>query len=100
MIYSYYNRVVFNGIVIYLYCSYESVCKIIDERWSGQLHKPLLVAAYYLNPQYHFEPDFEIDNIEIKNGLYSFVSSLVSDADVRGKMNVQLVDFHFSNGPC
>lgn len=56
-------------------------------------------AAYYLSPQYHFEHDFKLDNIEIKNGLYNCVSMLVSDATVREIINAQLVDFHFCNGP-
>jgi len=41
--------------------SYEHVWKIIDERWEAQLHKPLHAAAYYLNPQFHYNADFKTD---------------------------------------
>ncbi|XP_058732905.1 uncharacterized protein LOC131604487 [Vicia villosa] len=78
---------------------YEPVWKIIDERWKGQLHRPLHAAAYYLNPRYHFGKEFKGDNIDVKNGLYGCVSRLVSDATERDKINMQLVDFHFCQGP-
>lgn len=45
-------------------CSYEEVWKIIDARWDNQLHRPLYVAAYYLNPQFHYEPEFRYDDPE------------------------------------
>ncbi|KAK2433551.1 hypothetical protein QL285_018808 [Trifolium repens] len=85
----------FNNIQKY----YEPVWKLIDKRWKGQLHRPLHAAAYYLNPQYHFGKDFKGDNIDVKNGLYSCVSRLVSDDVQRDKINMQLADFHFCQGP-
>lgn len=78
---------------------YEPVCKIIDQRWMGQLHRPLHAAGYYLNPQIHFGPNFKGNDIDIKNGLFSVISKLVSDAAERSKINSQLADFHFSRGP-
>lgn len=65
----------------------------------GQLHRPLHAAGYYLNPQIHFGPNFKGNDIDIKNGLFSVISKLVSDAAERSKINSQLADFHFSRGP-
>jgi hypothetical protein len=31
---------------------YLPLWRIIDERWNKQLHRPLHVAGYYLNPRY------------------------------------------------
>ncbi|KAF3780838.1 hypothetical protein EJ110_NYTH38316 [Nymphaea thermarum] len=35
------------------------IWKIIDERWSRQLHRPLHVATYYLNPAIRYLPTFK-----------------------------------------
>ncbi|CAM8959963.1 unnamed protein product [Rhodiola kirilowii] len=78
---------------------YEPVWKIINERWTRQLHRPLHAAAYYLNPQYHFSNDFKGDNIDVKNGLYDCLTKLVSGVAEREKVNIQLADFHFRQGP-
>lgn len=53
------------------------------------------MAAYYINPQYHFGKDFKGDNLYVNNGLYSCVSRLVSDDAERDKINMQLAEFHF-----
>lgn len=82
-----------------LFCSYEPVWKIIDDRWKGMLYRPLHAAGYYLNPQFHFRNDFKGDSIDIKNGLYSCLTKLVSDISEREKINIQLADFHFRQGP-
>ncbi|KAL9669651.1 hypothetical protein QQ045_007198 [Rhodiola kirilowii] len=68
---------------------YEPVWKIINERWTRQLHRPLHAAAYYLNPQYHFSNDFKGDNIDVKNGLYDCLTKLVSDVAEREKVHTK-----------
>ncbi|XP_015959905.1 uncharacterized protein LOC107483799 [Arachis duranensis] len=52
--------------------SYEPIWKIIDGSWKSQLHRPLHAAAYYLNPHYHYEPNFMVDDADIKiaRGLF------------------------------
>ncbi|RZB52408.1 hypothetical protein D0Y65_048751, partial [Glycine soja] len=55
-------------------------------------------AAYYLNLQLHFEDDFKKDNREVKEGLFICIMRLVKDVGVRNKINVQLLEFHFSKG--
>ncbi|XP_068463716.1 uncharacterized protein [Phaseolus vulgaris] len=70
--------------------SYEEVWKIIDARWDNQLHRPLHAAAYYLNPQFHYEPEFRSDDPEVKEGLYTSMRRLVKDAAERRIINVQL----------
>jgi len=39
----------------------------------------LHAAAYYLNPQLHFEDDFKKDNGEEKEGLFICMMRLVKD---------------------
>eukprot|EP00253_Pinus_taeda_P002270 PITA_02270 len=34
---------------------YGLIWAIIDERWNNQLHRPIHVARYFLNPQYHYK---------------------------------------------
>ncbi|XP_027915063.1 uncharacterized protein LOC114174418 [Vigna unguiculata] len=78
--------------------SYEIVWNIIDERWNNQLHKPLHVAAYYLNPHMHYEPNFRNDDVEVKEGLYECMKRLVKDVAERKNINLQLIEFHFAKG--
>lgn len=54
--------------------------------------------GYYLNPQYHFQPNFKVCGIAGKN-IFHCVARLVSGAVVRAKMKGQFVDFNFCNGP-
>ncbi|XP_068486767.1 uncharacterized protein [Phaseolus vulgaris] len=59
--------------------------------------KPAM-AAYYLNPQFHYEPEFRSDDPEVKEGLYTSMRRLVKDAAERRIINVQLVEYHFGRG--
>ncbi|XP_057746199.1 uncharacterized protein LOC130965456 [Arachis stenosperma] len=65
--------------------SYEPIWEIINGRWESQLHKPLHAAAYYLNPHYHYEPNFMVDDADIKIGLYSCLKKLVPNQEERKK---------------
>ena len=68
--------------------SYEPILKIIDERWALQLHRPLHVVAYHLNPLLHYNPDFKAFDPEIKVGLYQCIIRMVSNANERLKIDV------------
>ncbi|WOL01049.1 hypothetical protein Cni_G09762 [Canna indica] len=78
--------------------SYEPILKIIDERWEGQLHRPLHAAAYYLNLHFHYDPNFKGDDADIKQGLYNCMGILVFDQTERNKISVQLPNFHYARG--
>ncbi|XP_072088132.1 uncharacterized protein [Arachis hypogaea] len=78
--------------------SYEPIWKIIDGRWESQLHRPLHAPAYYLNPHYHYEPNFMVDDADIKIGLYSCLKKLVPNQEERKKVDLQLPDFHYARG--
>ncbi|XP_057746304.1 uncharacterized protein LOC130965555 [Arachis stenosperma] len=78
--------------------SYEPIWEIIDGRWQSQLHRPLHAAAYYLNPHYHYEPNFMVDDADIKIGLYNCLKKLVPNQEERKKVGLQLPDFHYARG--
>nr|XP_007132560.1 hypothetical protein PHAVU_011G105000g [Phaseolus vulgaris]ESW04554.1 hypothetical protein PHAVU_011G105000g [Phaseolus vulgaris] len=69
----------------------------IKKRWINQLHRPLH-AAYYLNPQLHYQPNFRNDDAEVKEGLYMCMRRLVNNVAERTKINLQLTDFHHARG--
>ena len=56
--------------------------------WNNQLHRPLHAAAYYLNPQLHYQPNFRNDDAEMKEGLYMCMRRLVNDVAERTKINL------------
>ncbi|CAN6454081.1 unnamed protein product [Victoria cruziana] len=61
---------------------YMPVWKVIDNRWSGQLHRPLHEAAYYLNPAIKYQPDFKKDR-EVEYGILDCIDVLVADPKER-----------------
>ena len=65
---------------------------IIDEKWEKQFHRHLNAAAYYLNPQFQYSPDFKAD-IEVKCGLYGSLQRMVPNKDEASKIDLQLEDF-------
>lgn len=64
--------------------SYNSLWKIIDDRWDRQLHRPLHAAGLFLNPMLRFAPEFTVDD-EIVNGMYACLRRMVDDAEKRKK---------------
>ena len=57
---------------------YMLIWKVIDKRWTGQLHQLLHVATYYLNPAIKFFGTFKKDR-EVMHGLLNCVEVLVTD---------------------
>ncbi|XP_025606875.1 uncharacterized protein [Arachis hypogaea] len=56
---------------------YMPLWNIIDEKWDKEVHRPLEATAYYLNPQFHYSPDFK-DDFDVKYGLYSSLCRTVA----------------------
>ncbi|XP_058779267.1 uncharacterized protein LOC131653196 [Vicia villosa] len=78
--------------------SYQPLWKIIDHRWDKQLHRPLHVAGYYLNPMLHYKPNFKADN-EVKQGMYACLKRMMGgDMNMVNKIDGQLEDFKSKKG--
>jgi hypothetical protein len=56
------------------------------------LHRPLHAAAYYLNPQMHYDSRFKAD-IEVRKGLMDCLTKMVDDPEEQAKIEVQMHDF-------
>ncbi|KAI3988058.1 hypothetical protein MKX01_011847 [Papaver californicum] len=54
---------------------YDVYMNIFELRWNTQLHGPLHVAGYFLNPRYQYSPDF-VSNIDVKIGLYDAIKRM------------------------
>ena len=70
---------------------------IIDKRWELQLNQPLHAAAYFLNPCFHYSPDF-IADVGVKIGLYKCLERLVPDVHERSKIDIQIGHFKYARG--
>ncbi|CAN6455732.1 unnamed protein product [Victoria cruziana] len=68
---------------------YMPVWKVIDNRWSGQLHRPLHAAAYYLNPAIKYQPDFKKDR-EVEYGILDCIDVLVADPKERDAVHSEI----------
>lgn len=76
----------------FLCYSYKPILDIIDEHWADHLHRPLHAAAYFLNPQCHYSPDFQA-NADIKLGLYNCLQRMVPDPNERTTIDLQMDAF-------
>ncbi|RDY01591.1 hypothetical protein CR513_15065, partial [Mucuna pruriens] len=65
--------------------------------WNLQLHRPLHAAAYYLNPRYHYDKNFNPDS-EVLIGLYETLERMVPDRRTRFAMDQQLEKFKGAKG--
>ena len=75
----------------------SAIWAIIDRRWETQLHHPLHATAYFLNPQFHYSPNFQAD-AEIKIGLYKCLEKMVIDTNERVKIDLQIDAFKNARG--
>ncbi|XP_042374934.1 uncharacterized protein LOC121969067 [Zingiber officinale] len=77
---------------------YKEVFEIIDKRWKCQLHRPLLAAGHYLNPEYLYS--YTDSNIygEAVNGLFETMERLVSSAIEQDKITTQLSIYRNAKG--
>ncbi|KAJ0038065.1 hypothetical protein Pint_23644 [Pistacia integerrima] len=54
--------------------------------------RPLHAAAYYLNPKYHYDPNFNPDK-DVKIGLYKVIEKMYPDVETRVEVDAQLDKF-------
>ncbi|XP_020258855.1 uncharacterized protein LOC109835284 [Asparagus officinalis] len=68
---------------------YYEVFDIIDKRWQDQLHRPLHIAGYYLNPAFFYDhPNIQGDD-EVMKCLYQVIEKMVPTQD-QDKIDRQL----------
>lgn len=71
---------------------------IFDERWENQLHMPLHVAGYYLNPSMQYSSDFVGNSGLLKVGLYNCLERMCGDKKLATTIDCQLDDFKNCKG--
>ncbi|XP_076936260.1 uncharacterized protein LOC143603320 [Bidens hawaiensis] len=77
---------------------YKEIFKIIDKRWNCQLHRPLHLAGYYLNPSlYYNNPDVE-DDSEILGWLHSCIDKLALTEEVKSKIHLEIPLYRHAEG--
>ncbi|XP_039117836.1 uncharacterized protein LOC120253586 [Dioscorea cayenensis subsp. rotundata] len=76
---------------------YKEIWDIIDEKWDYQLHQPLHATAYFLNPQFQYEPSFSM-HPEVRTGLYICMDKLIPNREERDLADIQLDQFKKKRG--
>lgn len=61
------------------------------------MHRPLHAAAYFLNPQFQYSPNFNA-NADIKIGLYTCLQRMVVDPNDRMLIDLQMDAFKNARG--
>ncbi|WKA11308.1 hypothetical protein VitviT2T_028819 [Vitis vinifera] len=75
---------------------YGPIWRKIDARWTPQLHRPLHVVGYYLNPQLRYGDKFSnVD--EVRKGLFECMNSML-DYQERLKADIQLDSYDQAMG--
>ncbi|GMP81844.1 hypothetical protein CsSME_00036418 [Camellia sinensis var. sinensis] len=63
---------------------YNEIFEIIDKRWDVQLHRPLHAATHFLNPEFFYPKELEVQrDHEVMNGFYECMKRLVPDVTVQ-----------------
>lgn len=62
---------------------FEHIWEIVDRRWNNQLHQPIHVAGYFLNPKYLFSESFFDANGEVMEGLTTCIQRMESTVAAR-----------------
>ncbi|KAF8379081.1 hypothetical protein HHK36_028509 [Tetracentron sinense] len=76
---------------------YKPIWDIIDRRWDLQMPRPLHAAGYYLNPRFHYDPNFKAD-IEVKQGLYDCIERMIPSSRDRVIIDDQMDLFKGAKG--
>ncbi|XP_019442238.1 PREDICTED: uncharacterized protein LOC109346951 [Lupinus angustifolius] len=67
----------------------QSVYNNVEDRWDRQLHRPLHVATYFLNPQLHYALEFTVD-LEVRNELFDVIGRMMPDIQDQSKIALQM----------
>lgn len=65
---------------------YEEFFRIIDNRWSFQLHRPLHAAGHFLNPEFFYSNPQVEQEVEVMTGIYNCISKLVADEETQNQI--------------
>ncbi|XP_059598393.1 uncharacterized protein LOC132255016 [Vitis vinifera] len=75
---------------------YGLIWRKIDARWTPQLHRPLHVAGYYLNPQLRYGDKFSNAD-EVRKGLFECMDRML-DYQERLKVDIQFDSYDQTMG--
>lgn len=62
---------------------------VIDSRWTRMPHRPIHVAALFLNPAFSYKCAFDFHG-EVMEGLHSCIQRMVLDLKLRRKINCKI----------
>lgn len=78
---------------------YEKVFKIIDARWSEQLHRPLHAAGHVLNPGLYYKAQEEgTISQTLWTEYYACVEKLVHDTTIQDALVAELPKYKMADG--
>nr|XP_027188694.1 uncharacterized protein LOC101508427 [Cicer arietinum] len=76
---------------------YVDVFAIIDERWKCQLHHPLHIAGYYLNPKYFYSKPEIVNDLILVGGLPLCIEIHGESHQMSDMTTTQLAEYKFVN---
>eukprot|EP00253_Pinus_taeda_P027500 PITA_27500 len=78
---------------------YGPIWAIIDERWNNQLHRPIHVAGYFLNPQYHYKAkESGALRGEVRDGLIDCIDRMIPLESNQLEIHRQVTTFSNASG--
>jgi hypothetical protein len=72
---------------------YMPLWDIIDECWDRQLHSPLHVVGYFLNPTYFYDKTIFNEDGEVGRGLMTCIERCFPDQESQSCIIAQLQDY-------
>eukprot|EP00253_Pinus_taeda_P030681 PITA_30681 len=78
---------------------YGPIWAIIDERWNNQLHRPIHVAGYFLNPRYHYKAkESRALRGEVRDGLIDCIDRMIPLESDQLEIHRQATTFSNASG--
>ncbi|XP_057833525.2 ABC transporter C family member 9 isoform X2 [Cryptomeria japonica] len=75
----------------------EILWRIIDRRWTNQLHQPIHASAYFLNPKFYFSDSFRADE-EVMAGVITCIDNMTPDPELKDKVLDELEIYKNAEG--
>ena len=78
---------------------YGPIWEIIDQRWNNQLHCPMHVARYFMNPRYHYKAqEARALTGEVRDGLIDSIDCMIPTESAQLLIHNQITMFSQANG--
>jgi len=79
------------------YNKHMMLWELIDNRWTGMLHRPIHATTLFVNPDFSYKCNFDFD-AEVMEGFMQCLERMVPDVDSRHAISREIEMYRESTG--